>query len=311
MTHLVILAAGLGSRFGGNKQLVEFGTQQLTLMEYNIAHAVKAGFTQVTFIIREELKPLFNNAILPRLPKQLSINFIYQSLENIPQGTSLPLDRIKPLGTAHALWCAKKLLIDKLSQSPYDKFAVINADDYYGETAFSLLFQGISDKRGHYLQVAYPLENTLSEYGGVNRGLCQLSNNHQLTSIVECTNIILSKNDLHGDKISGHCINEARINSTLVGTGSKDEHSIELSPQSLVSMNCWLFTNDIFPALEEHIIEMLRKESMSLTAECYLPTVVMKQISRGQICVDVTVCPDEWFGVTYKEDIAVIASKLE
>ena len=291
MSNLVILAAGLGSRFGGNKQLAEFGHQQLTLMEYNLLNAVAAGFTRVIFIIRPELESQLKRQVIVRLPKQLSYSIAFQTLKDLPKGCSLPSQRSKPLGTAHALWCCRHLL--------NDSFAVINADDFYGKQAFSLLLQQAKFTPEHYLMVAYQLKNTLSEFGGVNRGLCQLDSQHHLTHIEECEQI--TTND-----------------EGITGILSTTQTTINLSENQLISMNCWFFTPAIFSILEQSITTLLRatkqapttQESVNLTAECYLPNVVMAQIQQQAVVVKVLSTTDSWFGLTYSQDSEQVAEKI-
>ena len=187
MSTLIILAAGLGSRFGGNKQLAEFGYKKLTLMEYNIINAAKAGFNHVIFVIRAELEDIFNTQIIPRLPSTVTHELIKQNLRLLPNGCTISKHREKPLGTAHALWCCHK--------SINSSFAVINADDYYGDQAFDLLIKKTHGQTNNHLMVAYQIQNTLSDFGGVNRGLCQLNANNSLRSIKECEDILI----LHGE----------------------------------------------------------------------------------------------------------------
>lgn len=290
MSTLVILAAGLGSRFGGNKQLAEFGERKLTLMEYNIIHAAQAGFTDVVFIIRPELEQTLTSQVIPRLPNTIKAHTVHQSLSTLPQGCQVNTERTKPLGTAHALWCCHKLI--------KTTFAVINADDYYGAQAFNLLFAQAKSQPNDHAMVAYQLKSTLSEFGGVNRGLCQVSPHSTLQGIEECEDIQL-------------------INNTLVGRVNNNEHTV-LKDNSLISMNCWLFNGDIFALLENEIRIMLSEHSQTKSAlsqkylkqECYLPTVVMKQIKQQQKNVHVLCSTEQWFGLTYPQDAALVDKKV-
>lgn len=286
MTSLVILAAGLGSRFGGNKQLAEFGPQQLTLMEYNLINAVTAGFNRVIFVIRPELESLLRQQVISRLPVNINYEFAYQSFNDLPENCTLPAQREKPLGTAHALWCCRNLL--------KESFSVINADDFYGKQAFSLLLQQAKQTPNDYLMVAYQLQNTLSDFGGVNRGLCQLDKQAYLTAIEECEQIETDK-------------------QKITGMLSTSQQKIELAPKYLISMNCWYFTIDIFLALEHAVINILsqaREKEAELNKECYLPTVVMQQIQDKNKKVKVLSTSDSWFGLTYPQDSEQVHEKI-
>jgi len=282
MPSVVILAAGLGSRFGGDKQFVEFGNKKLTLMEYNLLNAVQAGFDRVIFVIRPELKDILQQQVLPRLPDALQYEIVLQTLDNLPAGCLVPAERNKPLGTAHALWCCRKLLTKS--------FAVINADDYYGAQAFDLLLTQANETANHHVMVAYQLQNTLSEFGSVNRGLCQFSSENYLEHIEECENIIE-----HKDKITGKL--------------SVNDKIIELDKDTLISMNCWLFNTDIFPMLTEEISQVIQQNK--LNAECYLPNVVMKQIVQQHKNVMVLKTTAQWFGLTYQQDSQKVSEKVD
>jgi len=286
MTSLVILAAGLGSRFGGNKQLAEFGQQQLTLMEYNLINAVDAGFKQVVFVIRPELEPLLQQQVIPRLPKGLTHAFAYQTFEDLPNGCRVSPQRHKPLGTAHALWCCRHIIDNS--------FAVINADDFYGKQAFSLLLQQAKKTPKDYLMVAYQLQNTLSDFGGVNRGLCQIDEQQHLLAIEECEQIKAKE-------------------QTISGVLGVNQQEVELAAESLISMNCWFFTTDIFNALEQAIVNLLKlsiEELTNINAECYLPAVVMQQIQQQNKTVMVLSTDDSWFGLTYPQDTILVDEKV-
>lgn len=282
MPSIVILAAGLGSRFGGNKQLIEFGNRKLTLMEYNLLNAVQAGFDRVIFVIRPDLIETLHQQVIPRLTAGLQYEVALQTLDNLPDDLVAPENRKKPLGTAHALWCCRKLITES--------FAVINADDYYGVQAFELLLMQAKKTANHHVMVAFQLKNTLSEFGSVNRGLCQCSINAHLEHIEECENIIEKDNLIIGN----------------IGTNGK---VIELDKDTLISMNCWLFNIDIFPMLAKEIHRVIQQNT--LTDECYLPDVVMKQIVQQQKKVTVLETSDNWFGLTYQQDCDKVNEKLD
>ncbi len=286
MTSIVILAAGLGSRFGGDKQLAEFGLQQLTLMEYNLLNAVNAGFERVVFVIRPELETQLNQQVIPRLPKGLAYAFAYQTFDDLPSGCSISSKRIKPLGTAHALWCCRNII--------NGSFAVINADDFYGKQAFKLLLQQARKTPEDYLMVAYQLQNTLSDFGGVNRGLCQICAQQHLSTIEECEKIEANEQGIQG----------------VVST---TQEKVKLAADSLISMNCWLFTTDIFNTLEQAIsclLNPLNESLSSINAECYLPTVVMQAMQKKGKSVTVLSTDDAWFGLTYPQDSKQVDEKV-
>jgi len=294
MATLVILAAGLGSRFGGNKQLAEFSSANLTLMECNICHAIDAGFTKVIFIIRPELSILFTEQILPKLVDKTTVVLVEQNLNDLPDNICIPEKRIKPLGTAHAIWCCRHTI--------NGNFAVINADDYYGKSAFKLLLRKNDDLLGHYLIVAFQLDKTLSEFGGVNRGFCQCDENNLLTSIDECHDIKRVMNN--------------RKQLEITGQLEHDDEIKPLVPNSLTSMNCWSFTTDIFSALEAnitHTITDFYKKGMSENVnrfECYLPNVVMEQITKDNKKVTLLTSTEKWFGLTFPEDTKIVEKNI-
>jgi choline kinase len=293
MSTLIILAAGLGSRFGGNKQLAEFGQRKLTLMEYNILNAIKAGFDKVIFVIRPDLEPLFERQILSRLPKEIDYKLVHQRLNLLPDGCTLSSERTKPLGTAHALWCCH----NEVESS----FAVINADDYYGAQAFELLFKQSIKEPDNHLMVAYHIQNTLSDFGGVNRGLCQLSPQNKLIGIEECEDISIDQGEITGKVLS-------------------QSERLIIKSDCLISMNCWFFTPDIFTFLANEIELLLKSvdnihlnsldKKQSLKSECYLPEVIMKQIKQQNKKVTVLSSTDQWFGITYFEDISLVNKNI-
>jgi UTP-glucose-1-phosphate uridylyltransferase len=294
MSTLVILAAGLGSRFGGNKQLAEFSAANLTLMECNICHAIDAGFTQVIFIIRPELRILFSEQVLPKLVGKIEVVFVEQSLNDLPDNILLPENRTKPLGTAHAIWCCRNNIDGN--------FAVINADDYYGKSAFELLLKNTKDFPEHHLLIAFQLDKTLSEFGGVNRGFCQFDENSLLTHIDECHDIKQVFND--------------EMSLTITGKFNHLNKVSVLEAKSLTSMNCWGFTTDIFSALASNIIDTIadyNKTSIDENLnrfECYLPSVVMLQIADNYKKVKLLTSTDNWFGLTFPEDSELVEKNI-
>jgi UTP-glucose-1-phosphate uridylyltransferase len=290
LNTLVILAAGNGSRFGGAKQFACFGKKQITLMEYNLYNAVEAGFTQVVFITQAQQKTQLEQEVISRLPKGLKIDIVIQSIDVLPEACHIPPARTKPLGTAHALWCAKDIISNN--------FVVINADDFYGQQAFSILkhqVAGSKNDSSSYTMVAYLVQNTLSDHGGVNRGLCEHDDKMQLKKVTEVENIqcsALGKNTL----ISG----EISITNKIVS----------ITNNALVSMNFWAFSPKVFSAIERELINVFTLTAEN-KAECYLPDVVMSQLEQQQINVDVLISEDDWFGVTYAADSASVDSKID
>ncbi|MFT5235853.1 MAG: hypothetical protein ACI90A_001217 [Shewanella sp.] len=293
---LVIMAAGLGSRFGGDKQLAGFGANGETMLELSILSASRAGFSRVVLVIRPELEDalqgIFTAGLTAKLPSDFSYDFCYQAMDNLPPVALATLSdvshRLKPWGTAHALWCAR----DKVN----GKMAVINADDYYGDSAFELLFSGLNESTTDWMLVAYPLSLTLSEHGGVNRGVCLVANG-QLQSVAEWTDIKQSSTGL-----MGICKGQQGV----------------LLPSVPVSMTCWGFAADIFLAIEAELIHFIAAHGEETKSECFLPDVVQHSMAKtssenntiSQKCIRVKTAQESWFGVTYAEDAVWVKQKL-
>ncbi len=259
-------------------------------MEYNLYHAIDAGFNHVVFITQACQKAQLEREIITRLPKNLNIDIVIQSLNVLPKNCHIPSTRTKPLGTAHALWCAKNII--------NENFVVINADDYYGQQAFSMLKQKhvsrpISDIPC-YAMVAYLVQNTLSNHGGVNRGLCQHDNKMQLKKVTEVENIQQST---------------IGKNTVISGEISTTKQAISLADNALVSMNCWAFNRKIFSAIEQKLSNTFTIDATNKT-ECYLPDIVMYQLEKQQVNVDVLKSEDNWFGVTYAADSLSVDSQI-
>ena len=268
---LLILAAGIGSRYGGNKQIESLGKNKAWLIDYALFDALEVGFSRAVLVIREEIREALEAHLLPRWSKSLRIEFVLQSNPN---------QRHKPWGTAQATLSAAEQI-----QSP---FALINADDFYGRDAFESLygFLGACDARqSHWAMVPYPLQETLSAAGSVSRGLCQLNSTGFLEGITEETHIV----------------------STPQGPRSKKGL---LPKQSPVSMNCWAFTPTLFKALKESWSHFYATKQENLTAECFLPTVVGKCIEDQQAKVQVLRAAKQWIGVTYPEEKATVTEAL-
>jgi choline kinase len=281
LTTLVILAAGQGSRFGGPKQFSRFGPLNKTLMEYNICHAIDAGFTKIIFITQQVFKEKIENEIIAFLPKNINAVITTQELSDLPKQCLVSSNRHKPLGTAHAIWCAREQITES--------FAVINADDYYGKSAFTQLIIHNKNYPDHHLIVAYLLGKTLSEHGGVNRGFCTLSNNNLLTGVAEYQDIVKT--------------------ATAIQGRTADQPSEILASNSLVSMNCWLFNPDILTIIEQQLVCTFI-DGFSLDNECYLPSVVMQQIAQKNKKIKVLTSHDDWFGLTYTADSNTVSDSI-
>lgn len=285
---LVVMAAGIGSRFGGGiKQLAPVGPSGEIIMDYSIYDAIEAGFDKVVFVIRKDLEADFKEVIGNRIEKIIDVAYAYQEVTDIPETyKALYADRTKPWGTGQAILCCKDVV--------KEPFLVINADDYYGKEAYKVAYNHLisTQKASEKMQISmvgFVLGNTLSENGGVTRGICKVNANHMLTDIVETKNII------------------------KVGDGAAietDGGNVPVDIDSPVSMNMWGLKPEFFEALETGFDEFLKSVSADyLKAEYLLPTIIGGMLEEGKVEVTVLKSADKWFGVTYKEDKdAVIAS---
>ena len=279
---LLILAAGKGSRYGGSKQTDNVGPNGACLFDYTIYDALKSGFEKVVFLITKEMAKDFKTAIHLKYQRllnngQLQIEFVFQELEKIPLGIKIPDARKKPWGTGHAILSAKKVI--------FEPFVVVNADDYYGQSSYKLMYETlikIKNSSREFFMVGFQIINTVSHYGGVSRGVCNVSNKI-LSSIVEKGNI--KKED---EKL------------TFIDDNKK---VCNMDPQSIVSMNFWGFAPDtLFPILEEQFNIFIQKNINSLEAEFYIPTAINYAIKNKQVVVKVLKSKESWFGMTYPED---------
>ncbi len=268
---LLVLAAGMGSRYGGLKQIDPVGPHGETILDYSVFDAIRAGFTRVVFVIRRDFEELFRQKIGAKYAGRIAVDYVFQSLDALPPGHPLPPTREKPWGTGHATWCAK----DSLRDQP---FAVINADDFYGADSFRKLADFLTRSRpDEAAMVGFQLARTLSESGAVSRGLCELAPGHILRSVTEHTGIL----------------------PTEVGEGKK------YAPTATVSMNCWGFHPQIFPLLDARFrtfLETTPPESLAAKAEFYLPASISALIAEEKLRVRVLTTESDWFGVTYRED---------
>ncbi len=284
---IVILAAGMGSRYGGLKQVDGVGPCNETIMDYSLFDAQRAGFGKVIFVIRKEIEADFRKAFTNKLEGKVDFDFAYQELDVLPPGYALPPDRVKPWGTGHAV-----MITSSLVKGP---FAVINADDFYGQHAYTLMADFLSGSapdtlRPMYAMAGYYLNNTLSDYGYVSRGICQTNESGLLMEIAERTRI---RQDHH----------------QIVYQDEKG-NLLPLPAGSVVSMNFWGFTADFFNHLNQLFPDFLEKHPGDLKSEFYLSTAVNDLISSGKASVKVLPTTATWFGVTYKEDKPLVMEKI-
>lgn len=279
-TTLVVMAAGIGSRFGGGiKQLEPVGPSGEIIMDYSVHDAMEAGFNKVVFIIRKDLEKDFREVIGDRMDKIVETAYAFQELDNLPEGFAKPEGRTKPWGTGQAILCCKDLV-----QEP---FAVINADDYYGKEAFVKVHDYLaqehpSNGRMEFCMAGFQLGNTLSENGGVTRGICSVDDKQHLTKVTETKNIVKTED---GAAVQG-----------------EDGSLTPVAAECPVSMNMWGFTPEIFDVLEKGFAEFLGSLSDPTKGEYLIPTIVDGLIQAKKANVTVLESKDKWFGVTYKED---------
>jgi NDP-sugar pyrophosphorylase family protein len=285
---LVIMAAGMGSRYGGLKQIDPVGPNGEVIVDYSVYDAMNAGFEKVVFIIKSEIEKDFKAVLGSRIEKNIKTEYVYQRLDLLPHGATLPEGRIKPWGTGHAIMCCKDIV--------KEPFAVINADDYYGKEAFKLLYDFLTvpqkkDGKLHFCMAGYILENTLTENGHVARGVCKVDESGYLQSIVERTHI-----EIKDDKTK---YTEDGVSYTTIPEGST------------VSMNCWGFTPEMISELENRFPAFLENSKDNiLKAEYFLPSVVDQLIKGNEADAMVLKTPDKWYGVTYKEDKERVVSAI-
>jgi hypothetical protein len=292
---LLVLAAGMGSRYGGLKQIDPVGPSGETVLDYAVFDALRAGFGRVVFVIRRDFERVFREQIGTKYAGRVAVDYVFQSLEALPAGDTVPAGREKPWGTGHAVWCAREAV--------REPFAVINADDFYGADSFAQLGKfltsaaasprGFDPMSGHrtprvmaaqFAMVGFTLANTLSEHGAVARGLCATGAGGLLESITEQTGILA-----------------ADVGSTSAQT-VVDRSPKKFSGRETVSMNCWGFTPALFAGLDRQLHEFFAARGTDLKAEFYLPAAVSEMIARREAVVRVLPTESAWFGVTYRED---------
>ena len=275
---LLIMAAGMGSRYGGLKQLDSVGPNGETIIDYSVYDAIRAGFNKVVFIIRRDFEKEFKFQITSKYEGSIQVEFAFQELNNLPDGFECPPDRQKPWGTGHAILSAADLI--------QDPFVVINGDDFYGLESYQIVSDFYKNEGDMFTMVAYELGNTLSEFGGVTRGLCTLEND-LLSTVIETSNLERSESGVSSDR------------------------NLELDGSEPVSMNVWGFTPDLFPYLRSMFNIFLKLEGKELKSEFFIPSVVNNLIQSNIKAVKVLKTGSSWFGVTYKEDKPHVVNKIK
>ncbi len=273
---LLILAAGMGSRFGGLKQIEPVGPNGEAIIDYTIYDAIRAGFGKVVFIIRESFADAFKEKFNEKLDGKIEVDYVYQELDMLPEGFSVPEEREKPWGTAHAILMAKDAV--------KEPFCALNADDFYGYNAIKAMADFLIESKdeNEYAMVGYHLKDTLSDFGSVSRGICEVDDNNNLKKIVETIKIIKRDNEV----------------ISIEADGSETK----LTGMESVSMNIWGFKTSIFELLESKFIDFLKKDIETPKSEIFIPNVVFDLIDEKLATVKVLEADSPWFGVTYKED---------
>jgi len=283
---LLILAAGIGSRYGGLKQLDKIGPSGETIIDYSIYDAIQSGFGKVIFIIKESIEQEFKETFVEKLQDKIAIDYVFQEIWMVPEGILVPEERQKPWGTGHAVMMAEGKI-----KGP---FAVINSDDFYGPAAYKALadyYKGWTPERENdYCMVGYHVANTLSEFGAVSRGVCTSDESMFLVDVVERTH----------------------IERTARGIGFKNEEGqiVHLPGETIVSMNFWGFTPSFFKFLATGFADFIKKNSENLKSEFYIPSVVNTLIKNRHASVRILDCHEKWFGMTYKEDRETVVRSI-
>ena len=281
---LLVLAAGMGSRYGGLKQIDPMGPSGETILDYSVFDALRAGFGRVVFVIRPDFERDFRDRVSSRFAGRIDVAHAFQTLDRLPAGFSVPPGREKPWGTTHAILCARDVVTTP--------FAMINADDFYGRDSFGVLGRRLSslpDDSSAYCMVGFTLEKTLSEHGSVARGVCRTDDRGFLTDIQELTSV-------------------RRTASGVENSGP--EGITHLTGQEPVSMNMWGFTPHIFPQLEDSFRDFLTRHGGELKSECYIPMTVGSLVKAQQATCEVLRTTASWFGATYSEDKALVQANL-
>ncbi|MGW8315097.1 MAG: nucleotidyltransferase family protein [Bacteroidales bacterium] len=285
-TTLLILAAGMGSRYGGMKQVDPFGPAGETITDYSIYDAMSAGFNRIVFVISPRMEEEFRTEYTQKFPSDLKVEYVIQSIDNVPEGFTVPEDRKKPWGTAHAVLMAREVI--------HEPFAVINADDFYGRSSYKImhdfLVRTTEEVPGQYCMVGFELQKTVSEHGSVARGVCKVDDHGFLKGMVERTKIYKEADRIvfEDEKGSSH----------------------PLDPMDTVSMNLFGFTPDFFDHIEENFKAFIQENINNPKAELYIPVVVDNLINAGLARMSVLQTNESWFGVTYQEDKPKVLSAI-
>jgi UTP-glucose-1-phosphate uridylyltransferase len=284
---LLILAAGIGSRYGGLKQLDPIGPSGETIIDYSIYDALQAGFGKVVFIIKESIEKDFKETFLEKLKDKIEVDYVFQELWMVPEGVDVPETRQKPWGTGHAVMMAEEKI-----KTP---FAVINADDFYSRKAFELISAYYKDwgpgRENDYCMIGYPVASTLSDFGAVSKGICQADDHNRLIDVVERTQLERQENEIVYKNDSG------QMELILPGT--------------IVSMNFWGFTPSFFGFLKQGFSRFIKENQENPKAEFYIPTMVNELIKKQIATVTVLYGKVQWFGMTYKEDRKMVVKKVK
>lgn len=282
---LLVLAAGMGTRYGGNKQLDEVGPSGETIIDYSIYDAIRSGFGKIVFVIRRDIEEQVKERFVERLRDKIEIDYVFQEITNLPEGVKVSPERQKPWGTSHAILVTR----NKINEP----FGVINADDYYGVESFKILYDFlVNDKDPNcYSIVGYKLGNTLSDHGHVNRGVCKVGTDGLLQNIVETRQI-----------------EKTHDGAKAPGTDGKEQH---FTGNEIVSMNLWGFKPSCYDFLGREFRNFIDKNGMDLKSELDIPTSVDKFVKSGDITIKILNCNERWFGVTYREDKPFVVESIK
>jgi hypothetical protein len=282
---LLVLAAGMGTRYGGNKQLDEVGPSGETIIDYSIYDAIRAGFGKIVFVIRRDIEEQVKERFVEKLRGKIEVDYVFQEITNLPEGVKVSPERQKPWGTSHAI-----LVTEKKIKEP---FGVINADDYYGVESFKILKDFlVNDKdTNNYCIVGYKLGNTLSDHGHVNRGVCQVGADGLLKKIVETRQI-------------------EKTRDGAIAPGS-DGEALHFTGNEVVSMNLWGFKPSCYDFLGREFRSFINRSGMDLKSELDIPTSVDKFVKNGEITIQILMSNERWFGVTYREDKPFVVENIK